>query len=60
MERNKKLPLEDISQNHTELKATNTLLRVVEGFSFRYRWATENLSVAVIKFSPHSTLLPLS
>lgn len=55
MDRNKELPFEDISKTPTELTATNTLLRVVEGLGFRYRWATENLSEDNIKFRPHPT-----
>ena len=55
MDKNKKLPFEDISKTPTELTATNILLRVVEGLGFRYRWATENLSEDNIKFRPHPT-----
>ena len=44
MDRSQELPFEDISKTPTELTATNTLLRVVEGLAFRYRWSTENLS----------------
>ena len=55
MDRNKKLPFEDISKTPTEITAINTLLRVVEGLGFRYRWATENLSEDNIKFRPHPT-----
>lgn len=50
---NQKLPFEDISKTPNELTATNTLLRMVEGLAFRYRWATENLSEDDIKFRPH-------
>jgi hypothetical protein len=53
MNRNQELPFEDISKTPVELTATNTLLRVVEGLAFRYRWATENLSEENIKFRPH-------
>ena len=59
MDRNKELPFEDISKTPTELTATNTLLRVVEGLAFRYRWATENLSEEDIKFRPHSTSMSI-
>jgi hypothetical protein len=55
MNRNQELPFEDISKTPVELTATNTLLRVVEGLAFRYRWATENLSEENIKFRPHPT-----
>jgi len=56
---NQELPFEDISKTPTELTATNTLLRVVEGLAFRYRWATENLSEDDIKFRPHSTSMSI-
>ena len=56
---NQELPFEDISKTPTELTATNTLLRVVEGLAFRYRWATENLSEEDIKFRPHSTSMSI-
>ena len=59
MDRNQELPFEDISKTPTELTATNTLLRVVEGLAFRYRWATENLSEEDIKFRPHSTSMSI-
>ena len=55
MERNKELPFKDISKTPSEITAINTLLRVVEGLGFRYRWATENLSEDNIKFRPHPT-----
>ena len=55
MDRNQELPFEDISKTPIELTATNTLLRLVEGLAFRYRWATENLSEENIKFKPHPT-----
>ena len=55
---NQELPFEDISKTPTELTATNTLLRVVEGLAFRYRWATENLSEDDIKFSESPPALP--
>jgi hypothetical protein len=55
MNRNQELPFEDISKTPVELTATNTLLRMVEGLAFRYRWATENLSEENIKFKPHPT-----
>ena len=42
MDRNQELPFEDISKTPTELTATNTLLRMVEGLAFRYRWATRH------------------
>ena len=59
MDKNQELPFEDISKTPTELTATNTLLRVVEGLAFRYRWATENLSEDDIKFRPHSTSMSI-
>jgi uncharacterized damage-inducible protein DinB len=59
MDRNQELPFEDISKTPNELTATNTLLRVVEGLAFRYRWATENLSEEDIKFRPHSTSMSI-
>ena len=59
MDRNQELPFEDISKTPTELTATNTLLRVVEGLAFRYRWATENLSEDDIKFRPHTTSMSI-
>ncbi|MDB9990230.1 hypothetical protein OAD79_02155 [Flavobacteriales bacterium] len=59
MDRNQELPFEDISKTPTELTATNTLLRVVEGLAFRYRWATENLREENIKFRPHSTSMSI-
>ena len=59
MERNQELPFEDISKNPIELTATNTLLRLVEGLAFRYRWATENLSEKDIKFRPHPTSMSI-
>lgn len=59
MDRNQELPFEDISKIPTELTATNTLLRVVEGLAFRYRWATENLREENIKFRPHSTSMSI-
>ena len=55
MDKNKELPFEDISKTPNDLTATNTLLRMVEGLAFRYRWATENLSEENIKFKPHPT-----
>jgi uncharacterized damage-inducible protein DinB len=59
MDRNQELPFEDISKTPTELTVSNTLLRVVEGLAFRYRWATENLSEEDIKFRPHSTSMSI-
>ena len=59
MERNQELPFEDISKTPIELTATNTLLRLVEGLAFRYRWATENLSEEDIKFRPHPTCMSI-
>ena len=59
MDRNQELPFEDISKTPTELTTTNTLLRVVEGLAFRYRWATENLSEDDIKFRPHPTSMSI-
>ena len=56
---NQELPFEDISKTPTELTVTNTLLRVVEGLGFRYRWATENLSEDDIKFRPHPTSMSI-
>ena len=55
MNKNQELPFEDISKTPNDLTATNTLLRMVEGLAFRYRWATENLSEENIKFKPHPT-----
>ena len=55
MDKNQELPFEDISITPNDLTATNTLLRMVEGLAFRYRWATENLSEENIKFKPHPT-----
>ena len=59
MDRNQELPFEDISKTPVELTATNTLLRMVEGLAFRYRWATENLSEENIKFKPHPTSMSI-
>ena len=59
MDRNQELPFEDISKTPIELTATNTLLRLVEGLAFRYRWATENLSEENIKFRPHPTSMSI-
>ena len=59
MDRSQELPFEDISKTPTELTATNTLLRVVEGLAFRYRWSTENLSEKDIKFRPHPTSMSI-
>ena len=59
MENHQELPFEDISKTPTELTATNTILRMVEGLAFRYRWATENLSEENIKFRPHSTSMSI-
>ena len=59
MDRNQELPFKDISQTPFELTATNTLLRMVEGLAFRYRWATENLSEENIKFRPHPTSMSI-
>ena len=59
MERNQELPFKDISQTPFELTATNTLLRIVEGLAFRYRWATQNLSEENIKFRPHPTSMSI-
>ena len=56
---NQELPFEDISKTPTELTATNTILRMVEGLAFRYRWATENLSEENIKFRPHPTSMSI-
>jgi hypothetical protein len=47
---NQELPFADISVVPNNITATNTLLRMVEGLAFRYRWATENLSEENIKF----------
>jgi hypothetical protein len=55
MDKNQELPFENISKTPNDLTATNTLLRMVEGLAFRYRWATENLSEENIKFKPHPT-----
>ena len=55
MDKNQELPFDDISKTPNDLTATNTLLRMVEGLAFRYRWATENLSEENIKFKPHPT-----
>jgi hypothetical protein len=55
MDKNQEFPFEDISKTPNDLTATNTLLRMVEGLAFRYRWATENLSEENIKFKPHPT-----
>ena len=59
MENRQELPFEDISKTPTELTATNTILRMVEGLAFRYRWATENLSEENIKFRPHPTSMSI-
>ena len=59
MDKNQELPFEDISKTPTELTATNTILRTVEGLAFRYRWATENLSEENIKFRPHPTSMSI-
>ena len=59
MENHQELPFEDISKTPTELTATNTILRMVEGLAFRYRWATENLSEENIKFRPHPTSMSI-
>ena len=59
MDRNQELPFKDISQTPLEVTATNTLLRMVEGLAFRYRWATENLSEKNMKFRPHHTSMSL-
>ena len=53
------MPFEDISKTPNDLTATNTLLRMVEGLAFRYRWATENLSEENIKFKPHPTSMSI-
>jgi hypothetical protein len=59
MDKNQELPFEDISKTPDDLTATNTLLRMVEGLAFRYRWATENLSEENIKFKPHPTSMSI-
>ena len=59
MENRQELPFEDISKTPSELTATNTILRMVEGLAFRYRWATENLSEENIKFRPHPTSMSI-
>ena len=59
MHKNQELPFEDISKTPNDLTATNTLLRMVEGLAFRYRWATENLSEENIKFKPHPTSMSI-
>ena len=59
MDRNQELPFKDISKTPKDLTATNTLLRMVEGLAFRYRWATENLSEENIKFKPHPTSMSI-
>ena len=59
MDKNQELPFEDISKTPNDLTATNTLLRMVEGLAFRYRWATENLSEENIKFKPHPTSMSI-
>ena len=59
MNKNQELPFEDISKTPNDLTATNTLLRMVEGLAFRYRWATENLSEENIKFKPHPTSMSI-
>ena len=59
MDRNQELPFEDISKTPIELTATITLLRLVEGLAFRYRWATENLSEENIKFRPHPSSMSI-
>ena len=59
MDKNQELPFEDISKTPNDLTDTNTLLRMVEGLAFRYRWATENLSEENIKFKPHPTSMSI-
>ena len=59
MDRNQELPFKDISKTPKDLTATNTILRMVEGLAFRYRWATENLSEENIKFKPHPTSMSI-
>jgi hypothetical protein len=59
MDKNQELPFDDISKTPNDLTATNTLLRMVEGLAFRYRWATENLSEENIKFKPHPTSMSI-
>ena len=56
---NQELPFADISVVPNNITATNTLLRMVEGLAFRYRWATENLSEENIKFRPHPTSMSI-
>ena len=56
---NQQLPFADISVVPNNITATNTLLRMVEGLAFRYRWATENLSEENIKFRPHPTSMSI-
>ena len=59
MENHQELPFEDISKTPTELTATNTILRMVEGLAFRYRRATENLNDENIKFRPHPSSMSI-
>ena len=59
MDKNQELPFKDISKTPTKLTATNTLLRMVEGLAFRYRWATENLIEEDIKFRPDPTSMSI-
>ena len=59
MENNQELPFENISKVPNNISTTNTLLRLVEGLAFRYRWSTENLSEENIKFRPHPTSMSI-
>jgi hypothetical protein len=56
---NKELPFANIAVVPNNITATNSLLRMVEGLAFRYRWAIENLSEENIKFRPHPTSMSI-
>lgn len=53
MKNNEPLPFDDISIVPKEINATKSILRMLEGLAFRYRWATENLTQNDIEFRPH-------
>ena len=46
------LPYDELPAFPTEISATNTIARLVDGLAFRYRWATEDLTENFMQFKP--------
>jgi hypothetical protein len=48
----KDIPFYKIDQDEIETSATNIIARMIDGFGFRYRWATEDFTENEIHFCP--------